>query len=80
MAIVQNPIVQVKIPSIPDGRYIIKSRVADIYWNVVNRPFDMVYLWEPVPHTGTKMELAKHYNSYFAHVSEHSPIIQVFKR
>jgi hypothetical protein len=34
MAIVQMPVVQVESPSesIPDGKYIIKSRAADIFW------------------------------------------------
>ena len=33
MAIVQMPIVQVETPSFPDGRYFIKNRAADIFWN-----------------------------------------------
>ena len=33
MAIVQRPIDEVESPSIPDGRYLIKSRVGDLFWN-----------------------------------------------
>jgi len=48
MAIVQMGIVQVKNPSIPDGRYIIKNRAADIFWNAgnLNSPFTTVYFWK----------------------------------
>ena len=35
MAIVQTPIDQVQSPSIPDGRYIIKSRAGDLFWNAL---------------------------------------------
>ena len=72
MAIVQTPIVQVESPLIPDGRYIIKNRAADIFWNAESIPLKKVHFW---PDTITN---AKHI-SYYGQVNEHSPTIQVFK-
>ena len=73
MAIVQMPIVQLveSPPSIPDGKYLIKNRAADIFWAVRHNPIRSVFFW-PGP-----MEQAK--NMYYMQVSKHSPIIQVFK-
>ena len=46
MAIVQTPIVQVESPLIPDGRYIIKNRAADIFWNSAHQnPMKVVYFF-----------------------------------
>jgi hypothetical protein len=74
MAIVQMPIVQVESPSIPDGRYIIKNRAADIFWNAGHSPITSVYFWS------TTTEEVRNPKYDFVKVSEHSPIIQVFKR
>ena len=70
IAIVQMPIVQVETPSIPDGRYVIKNRAADIYWYWSLRS-KMVYFWS----TGTTLLTVKGYRD--TQVSKHSPIIQV---
>ena len=79
MAIVQ---MSIESPLIPDGKYVIKNRAADIYWNMAggnprydpSGPADIVtvYLWS------TRMEQAK--KSNYAQVNRHSPIIQVFKK
>ena len=62
-------IVQVEIP---DGKYIIKNRAADIYWTGWSIPISTpVHFWR------TTMEQAKSYD--LAQVNDHSPIIQVFK-
>jgi hypothetical protein len=65
-------IVQVKSPSIPDGRYVIKNRAADIFWSaggssITTVNFRYLTMW---------------YAKHFVHtqVNKHSPIIQVFKR
>ena len=73
MAIVQKPIVQAKNPSIPDGRYIIKNRAGDIYWNVWGRTITTVY-FSVVRAAMVDTKLP------FLQVNEHSPIIQVFKK
>ena len=48
MAIVQLPIVKVENPSIPDGKYVIKNRAADIYWNMVVNPITKVHFWSTI--------------------------------
>jgi hypothetical protein len=73
MAIVQVPIVQVEIPSFPDGRYIIKCRAANIFWNARVSPIGTLYFW---PAT---VAAAKDSSNEFVKVSEQSPTIQVFK-
>ena len=64
-------IVQVKTPSIPDGKYVIKNRAADICWNAGNNPITTVYF------SGTTIENAKVQN--YLQVINHSPIIPVFR-
>ena len=64
-------IVQVKSTSIPNGRYLIKNRAADVYWNAGTNPIQTVYF-----HSRT-MEEAKKY-SWFQ-VNEHSRIILLFR-
>jgi hypothetical protein len=78
MAIVQMPIVQMESPSFPDGRYIIKSRAGEVFWNAqfMNTITSVNFI------TGGADTIAKAttdsaYN--FMKVNEHSPIIQVFK-
>jgi hypothetical protein len=78
MGIVQLPIVQANVqvesPSIPDGRYLIKNRAADLFWyNGGFRVINLVYLWN------TTVTTAKNSNYEYAHVSDYSPNIQVFK-
>ena len=70
MAIVQveNPS-KVQNPSIPDGKYVIKNRAKDIYWNANYNGDVYFYL--------TTMEYVKKHN--YMQVSNHFPIIQVFK-
>ena len=64
-------IVQVKNPSISNGKYIIKNRAKDIYWNAGHNPIKTVYFSQ------VKMDYAKKYN--YMQVNNHSPIIQVFR-
>jgi hypothetical protein len=76
------PIVQVESPPIPDGRYFIKNRAADIFWNAgnLNNPaFMSVYFqfWHNT--TQAVMEQAKISRHHSVQVNEHSPIIQVLK-
>ena len=71
MAIVQMPII-IESPSIPDGKYFIKNRAADIYWHTRNPPYATVYFYT------TTMQQAKSNN--WMQVNKHSKIIQVFKR
>ena len=72
MAIVQMPIVQVKNPSIPDGKYAIKNRAAvDMYWSAGHTVITTVYFWP-----GTMVQAKA---SPPLQVNKHSPIIQVFK-
>ena len=70
MAIVQ---VESSLPviSIQDGKYLIKNRAADKYWNAGNSPITTVYFCP------TTMETAK--VSIFLQVNKYSPIIQVFR-
>ena len=69
MAIVQVPVTN---HSIPDGKYLIKNRAADVYWNsAANNPMTTVYFFPTVT------EIAKTIN--FLQVNNHSPIIQVFE-
>ena len=73
MAIVQLAIVQEESPSIPDGRYLIKNRAANIYWEAEKSPDNTVYFW----HTTTvKTKFSK---CTYAQVNEHFRVIQVFK-
>ena len=72
MAIVQLPIGS-PIPVIPDGKYLIKNRVADIYWTAGNNPIQAIYF------SSITMEQAKLQNHNWGEVNQHSPIIQVFK-
>ena len=70
MAIVQVPLA-VTNPSISDGKYAIKNRAAEIYWNAANNPIKTVY-FRPVT-----MDYVKKYNH--VQVNNHPPIIQVFE-
>ena len=73
MAIVLTPI---DSPSIPDGRYCIKNRAADIYWTAgitnSSTKTPAVYFWYAAT-------LEQAINKSWAQVSQHSPIFQVFK-
>ena len=63
-------IVQLQTPSIPDGKYVIKNRVKDLYWTI--KATRIVYL------DFTTIEDAKRNKDY--QVNKHSPIIiQVFR-
>ena len=64
-------IVEVKIPSIPDGKYVIKNRAADIYWSTPYNPIKTVHF------TPTSMKDAKKYE--YTQVNNHPLIIHVFK-
>ena len=71
MCIVQKPIVQVENPSIPDGKYFIKNRAADILWAAWDILLNSrVHFW-----TGTHWAAAHP----AIQVNEHSLVIQVFK-
>ena len=70
VAIVQNPASIVQKPSIPDGRYAIKNRAADFFWNTYMKlSISSVYFgYAKWPQT----KVTTH-----AQVNEHSPNIQV---
>ena len=72
MAVIQMPI---ESPSIPDGKYAIKNRAADIYWYLGHNPITTVHFWFP----GTTVNLKDICNDLELQVSKHTPIIQVFK-
>ena len=57
---------------IPDGKYLIKNRAADIYWTA--HPIKTVYFWPKPTNIPFKLEHAS-----WVQVNKHSPIIQVFK-
>ena len=65
-------IVQVKNPSILDGKYIIRNRAKDIYWCA-----GAAVLRNTVYFFTTTMEYCRAYK--YMQVNNHSPIIQVFK-
>jgi hypothetical protein len=65
-------IVLVGAPSIPDGRYIIKNRTADIFWDGGDITNSRVY-FSPI------FVLINARNPSFSQVNEHSLIIQVFE-
>ena len=67
MAIVQTTTVE--DPSIPDGRYVIKNRVENIFFAWDN--------YGTITFKSTTKENVKKYQS--TQVNEHSPIIQVFR-
>ena len=60
-------IVQMKNPSIPDGKYIIKNRAADLFWCTGHNPMNTVYFYSCV------IQNAKRYN--YHQVNNHFPII-----
>ena len=65
-------IVQAKTPSsIPDGRYVIKNRAADVYWCAWDAPITTVYFGSYT------LQYAMDYS--YMQVNEYSPIIQVFR-
>ena len=70
MAIVQDE-VQAEVTSIPDGRYLIKSRAADLYWSASINHINFVYFWR------IKLEVWE--APSFTQVNEHSTIILAFR-
>ena len=76
MAIVQAE-VQVETPlpvketSVPDGRYLVKNRAAEIYWNAGHNPIVTVFFYS------IRMEEAK--KDSWLQVNEHSPFILLFR-
>ena len=72
MAIVQMPIVQVETPPIPDGKYFIKNRAANIYW-VSCGPITNVLFWSTPVHHDIRG------GDPDTEVNKHSPTIQVSK-
>ena len=57
-------------PSIPDGKYVIKNRAADIFWTAGTSSISLYT---------TTMQNAKGEITYGAQVRKHSPITRVFK-
>ena len=61
MAIVQMPNVQAESSLIPDGRYVIKNRAVNIYWNATNDPITTVaYLKSTTMVNGKGLQVNKH--------------------
>ena len=75
MAIVLNPLAPLRLAplAIPDGRYLIKNRAADIYWNTVQNPIKTVYFWH------TTIDSAKLEAATITKVNNHYPITKVFR-
>ena len=74
MAIVQAEVQvesppKVEVTSIPDGRYIIKNRAADFYWDADTN--GKVYFWK------TTLEQAKQYNFYQVEFSNYSSVQRI---
>ena len=63
-----EPMAIVLAPSLINGRYFIKNRAADIYWNAGHNPIKKIYIWH------TKIEITK--VSTHAQVNEHSSVIK----
>jgi hypothetical protein len=59
--------------SLRDGRYFIKNRAADIYWNAWSDPIKTVHFWPSSAIEGVKFKDPIQVNE------PHSPIIQVFR-
>ena len=70
MCIVQKPIVQVENAFIPDGRYFIKSRAAEVFW-CSGVLATTVNFWSDSTRSANPISAIQ--------VNEHSLIIQVFK-
>ena len=64
-----EPMAIVLRPTIPDGKYLIKNRAQEIYWNAGNNPLKTVYFYL------TTKEFAKSADSVYLQVNNHSPII-----
>ena len=78
MAIVQTDIQEesplpVEVTIIPDGRYLIKNRAADVYWVADHNPIQRVYFYPTMSTT----ETAKKYSDM--QVNEHSPFVLLFR-
>ena len=52
----ENPL-PVEVTSIPDGRYLIKSRAADFYWVALNNRITKVDLYYDTMETAKKVQL-----------------------
>ena len=63
----------VESPPIPDGRYHIKNRAGDIFWNAWNVPIKTVRFW------CTTMKKATRQDYNHTQVNDHSPIIKFLK-
>ena len=59
---------------IPEGKYLIRNRAADIYWTASINSTKTVYFCFVI------LDLANASSFHWAQVNKHSPIIQVFKR
>ena len=71
---VESPLLVV-VTSIPDGKYLIKNRAADIYWGAW---WSWLYDIKTVYFYPTTMETIKKYSHF--QVNEHPPIILIFRR
>ena len=67
-----EPMAIVQIPPIPDGKYVIKNRAADIYWTAGVSPITTVHFW-----LTAKVQEVK--GSSYTQVNKHSPIILMIK-
>ena len=72
MAIVQNPVTIVQKPSIPDGRYVIKNRAADYFWNTSNKLSITLVFFGSATIESLRTSVPNN-----AQVNEHSPIIEL---
>ena len=70
----KEPMAIVLDPSLRDGRYVIKNRAANIYWNAWSNPIKSVHFWPVHANKFENINLTDPIQ-----VNEHSPIIQVFR-
>ena len=72
MAVVQvEKLSKIENPSIPEGKYAIKNRAENIYWNAGSNPIRTVYF-----HCTTMAYVKKNYHPQ---VNNHFPSIQMFE-
>ena len=58
-------IVQVKTPSIPDGKYLIKNQITNTYWSTYHNPITKVHFYPNIT-----LEVASSKVNSFLHVNE----------
>jgi hypothetical protein len=73
----KEPMVIVLNPSLRDGRYVIKNRAADIYWDARNANTRAIKTW--AVHFWPTSIIKEDLTDDHIQVNEHSPIIEVLR-